>query len=286
MTSLFDTYSPKIMTSPHTNYCEYRPHPFLEPYVCCYWSSEPKAIIDDPNCTSTIIPDGCTDIIIEYNKLSEECDILHCGIFEDYFTFKEDPYSVKKSFGIRFYPGKFTAFVSHNAKEAAQRLTGLEDINPSLTRKLREAFYASPNVYELIQTCDRILISVLKSDVRMIRNESRLDNLLFRILSSSGMAAVSDLSEKEVIGKRRIQRLFDQHIGMSPKKFSQVIRFQSVLCEWIDRSSSSRLKQPDHLDFYDQSHFSKDIKKRIGVTPYSLKVSDFYNTEEQTNGTI
>ncbi|MGI8314168.1 DUF6597 domain-containing transcriptional factor [Halobacillus mangrovi] len=278
---LFGSYAPKIMTSPYTHYHEYQPHPTLQPYVCCYWSSAPRSLIEKKGYTSTVIPDGCTDIIIEYHDNCEDLSFRYCGIFEDHFTFKEDTSSTKKSFGIRFYPGAASLFVPQKAKETAQAITELSNVAPLLNTVLHKAFQKSRSVSELIKVCDDMLRKILKDACLRKKEDDQLHNILFQIISSRGMLSVNQISEKEVIGRRRMQRLFDQAIGMSPKKFSQVIRFQSALSLWIDQSPSKKLNLPDDLDFYDQSHFVKDIKKRVGTTPSFLRVSDFYNTQNQ-----
>ena len=48
---------------------------------------------------------------------------------------------------------------------------------------------------------------------------------------------MEEISKEEVIGSKTMNRLFDERIGLSPKKFSQVIRFQSVLPDWVYHSS-------------------------------------------------
>ncbi|ARI77753.1 helix-turn-helix domain-containing protein [Halobacillus mangrovi] len=281
MINLFVSYTPKIMTSPYTLYEEYKPHPMLQPYVCCYWSSASKSLMERKEYISTVIPDGCTDIIIEYHDHDEDLSFRYCGIFEDHFMFKEDTSSTKKSFGIRFYPGTASLFVPQKAKETAQSITGLDHLAPQMKSVLQKAIQESRSVSDLIKACDNVLRKIL-SDALLRKNEDvQLQNILFQIISSRGMLSVKEISEREVIGRRRMQRMFDQVIGMSPKKFSQVIRFQSALSLWIDQSPTKKLNLPDDLDFYDQSHFVKDIKKRVGINPSSIRVSDFYNTDER-----
>ena len=66
---------------------------------------------------------------------------------------------------------------------------------------------------------------------------------------------------------RHMERLFEDHIGVSPKLFSRIARLQSVL------RMSQQQPQPDWASlacsagYFDQSHMVRDFRALTGVTP-------------------
>ena len=260
------------MPSPYTEYREYLPTQMLRPYICCYWLAAPYEY-QVPQYTYDIIPDGCTDILFEYDRLHQTSSIKYVGIFEEYFqtTTRHNPNKI--TFGIRFYPGSSAYFIRETAKSTAQTMVDLNLLNISFIQQLSDHLQNAKGIAEMISGCDEIFTGALEDQVHL-RQDPTLNNILFKIVSRRGTATVEEISREEVIGSRTMNRLFEERIGLSPKKFSQVIRFQSILNDWV--------RHPSRTDFaemyYDQSHSIKDFKKRIGKNPSHLKVSDFYNT--------
>lgn len=80
--------------------------------------------------------------------------------------------------------------------------------------------------------------------------------------------------EKDVligIGSRHLRRIFNHYIGISPKKFSKIVRFQSILRHMM--SNPNNFSKGGYLDFgyFDQPHFIHEFKSLSGVTPSFLK---------------
>ena len=75
---------------------------------------------------------------------------------------------------------------------------------------------------------------------------------------------VQELSEKVSWSSRQINRYFTQQFGLSLKAFCKILRFRASL-EHIAQG-----KLFPELNFTDQTHFIKEIKKFAGVVPKEL----------------
>lgn len=81
---------------------------------------------------------------------------------------------------------------------------------------------------------------------------------------------VSELSRYLGFGKRNLQRYFKETLGISPKRFLQLIRINSILTE------IKQQKIPDIFDiilrynYYDQSHFISEFKSVTQFTPNQI----------------
>ncbi len=79
---------------------------------------------------------------------------------------------------------------------------------------------------------------------------------------------VSRLRQDHFITKKTFERYFLNYIGVTPKQYANICRFNNV-CMYLDRIS----KQPDWQDivvefgYHDQSHFIREFKRYSGKTP-------------------
>ncbi|MDR2234981.1 MAG: AraC family transcriptional regulator [Chryseobacterium sp.] len=89
--------------------------------------------------------------------------------------------------------------------------------------------------------------------------------MLFDLLySSKGEMSVTELSEKTSWNSRQINRYFSKQFGVSLKSYATILRFRASL-EHIAEG-----KLFPELNFTDQTHFIKEIKKFSGVVPKEL----------------
>lgn len=94
--------------------------------------------------------------------------------------------------------------------------------------------------------------------------DSRKQALFDLVYNSKGEISVKEISEKLFWNSRQINRYFNQQFGLSLKTYCNILRF---------RASFHHIKEGKlfpELDFADQSHFIKTIKKLSGVSPKEL----------------
>ncbi|SHF77168.1 Helix-turn-helix domain-containing protein [Chryseobacterium sp. OV279] len=94
--------------------------------------------------------------------------------------------------------------------------------------------------------------------------DERKRKLFDLIYSSNGEMSVKELSEQTDWSSRQINRYFNQQFGLSLKAYSTILRFRASL-EHIAEG-----KLFPELNFADQTHFIKEIKKFSGVAPKEL----------------
>jgi len=92
----------------------------------------------------------------------------------------------------------------------------------------------------------------------------RKKKLFELIYSSRGEMSVKELSEQVCWSSRQINRYFTNQFGVSLKAYCTILRFRASL-EHIAKG-----KLFPELNFTDQNHFIKEIKKFAGVNPKEL----------------
>lgn len=96
------------------------------------------------------------------------------------------------------------------------------------------------------------------------KTDERKHQLFKLIYESKGEMSVRDLSEKIGWSSRQINRYFTKQLGLSLKAYSTILRFRTSL-EHIAQG-----KLFPELNYTDQNHFIKEIKKFSGVAPKEL----------------
>ncbi|MFT3681343.1 MAG: AraC family transcriptional regulator [Ferruginibacter sp.] len=103
------------------------------------------------------------------------------------------------------------------------------------------------------------IISLLPATI-----DERKRKLFELIYSSNGEMSVKELSEKVFWSSRQINRYFNQQFGLSLKAYCTILRFRASL----EHIAQGQLFP--ELNFTDQNHFIKEIKKFSGVVPKEL----------------
>lgn len=103
-----------------TYYIEQKPSAVLKAYVACYWESGPANRVVEENlaasCEDTallslpheetmerVLPDGCTDILFEYDPVSKRQELSYCGTFTQPFVSARQAGSETRIFAVRFF---------------------------------------------------------------------------------------------------------------------------------------------------------------------------------------
>lgn len=94
--------------------------------------------------------------------------------------------------------------------------------------------------------------------------DRRKENLFGLIYASNGEMTVAELAEQSFWSSRQINRYFTQYFGLSLKTYCSILRF---------KASFVQIKKGElfpELNFSDQAHFSREVKKLSGVNPKEL----------------
>ncbi len=93
-------------------------------------------------------------------------------------------------------------------------------------------------------------------------------NAIHLILARQGVLPVRDLACEIGVSQRKLQRDFLEHVGISPKKFSVLVRVHAFLASMDSpRTVANLTGLSHHAGFYDQAHAIREFRKLTGVAP-------------------
>jgi AraC-like DNA-binding protein len=245
-------------------YREYAPCGLLASYVKCFWTLEGAA--EASSSPEPIFPDGCMEIVL---NLADPFQRVHLdGRIErqpvmflvgqmDQFTRVQSTGPVR-ALGVRFRPGGARPFLWFPQQEAAGQILALESVEGHLKKQFEEAALEARNDEERIARMEALLLRRLR-----LRPEPRIEAALCSMLAPEQPSLGAVITESGW-SERQFRRRFQEVVGIAPKVFSRIIRFQRAL-----RSIGRSGFLPAALDcgYYDQAHFIRDFKSFASETP-------------------
>lgn len=244
----------------NSTYNEIEPCQILQPYVRCFWYGKYNSPGTGTNKPSEIvIPDTCVDIIYQIDNLGNIITSDFVGINDRSFFVTNNHQTIHKIsvFAIRFYAWNAYLF---SEDSFAGTVNGRYDVRERygwLDKELRRRLSGPGKWTDIIRLAETLLIKKLKTT----RNNNLVDKVMNDILCHQGTLEVNQLSKKNFISNRQMERLFYEYIGITPKKLSNLVRYQYL---WKDILSQSYFNITDAVYKYgytDSSHLMREFKR-------------------------
>ncbi|MEO0525777.1 MAG: helix-turn-helix domain-containing protein [Bacteroidota bacterium] len=264
----------------------------LKKYISYYWYME-NSENQEQQYPDLLIPDGYPEIIFilhgSYSKrpLSADSQItmVHSssviGIQNRSLLVKR--VGKVKLFGIKFKPIGFYRLFGEKAVSVVDRTLSLNTFGTSYLLTLEEYLKNVDAWEDSIRSIERTLLAHV-SKTPYSEKEDLAQQCIDEILDSKGNISLTQLSKKINKGHRQIQRYFKKYVGISPKKFSNLIRFKSVYKKNV--LSDTALGHFFDYGYADQSHFIKDFKTHLGTTPSNTSAIKFKVQNEMAKKSI
>lgn len=236
----------------------YDPAAELAPFVRHYWTVEWE-LADAETYVQEVVPNPCVNLVIEPER-------TFC--FTPSALRFSKPLSGKgKVFGVKFRPGGFYPFLREPLSPLAGFPIPVERILAATGTQLEQALHTQRSE-ELVGMLDRLLLA---ANPHLDAKTELLHKITDRIAEDREVTKVDRLCECFDIEKRTLQRLFNRRVGLTPKWVIRLQRLQEA-AEALDGSGNSGIRPTllhlsHELGYHDQTHFIKDFKTVVGVTP-------------------
>lgn len=167
-------------------------------------------------------------------------------------------------------------FMHIEGSQCAERILGWEEVDGNGLLDLRERILGSATAAEKLEVMLGWLIS--RFDSTKVPSQSYID--LVQLLHDSPYDKIGDvISDYEYSHKHLISN-FNRYIGINPKYYSRIIRFNRLLMAVQKEEKLSWTKIAHEFAYTDQSHFIRDFKHFFGINP-SQYIQNEYHKQEQ-----
>ncbi len=229
----------------------------LRAWISHYWLS-----LHNTQPTYSVLPDGAVDVVIQITSSSARSWIYGTATARTDITLNAHDHYL----GIRFKPGQSRHFMRAAANELTDRCEGSDGM---LGFRLDSvlAMQMGTSVFTRID-------ALLESHVRYARPErSRIDEAIDLIKVSHGTASTEEAARIYCRSRRQFERIFTQTVGVSPKLFAQIARFEHA---------AACIRQPGCVltasladvaasaGYADQSHMTHAFKRFAQSSPHQF----------------
>jgi AraC-like DNA-binding protein len=242
----------------------YKPRPPLAGFIDTIWHYEGY---DTPHRMDRILPSGDMGVVINLRdqgfRVHDEnfSGAILCGAYSEFFTI--DTAQQSYTLGIHFKPGGAFPFLRIPAGELKGRHVDLSDVWGARAGEMRERLLAARSIEERFRIVEATLLQQMKP-----RREPHpaVGGALHAIERTH---SVAEVSAQIGLSPKRFADVFREEVGLTPKLFFRIRRFQHVLrrmsagqpVEWADFALSA--------GYYDQPHFNHDFQAFSGLNPSS-----------------
>jgi AraC-like DNA-binding protein len=260
-------------------YLESAPSPVLRPWVRALWYCHlPGAA----RGRERVLPDGCMQIIFNLSRhYLPDCGesgtgngriarAIVVGLRARYDVIETS--DMEELAGIVIEPGGFGGLFGERADLCFGKSLALCDLQSD--SRLIDSMLEASMPADKIRCLDRSLVELLRGDSR--RNVT-VDHAL-HLFNNKG-AGVIECAKSIGVSERHLSRIFREEVGMSPKLWCRIRRFQAIARNLHARVDTPWAELALECGYFDQSHFSNDFKAFSGLNPttYSTHTGRWHN---------
>lgn len=166
--------------------------------------------------------------------------------------------------GAFLFPYALPLLFNLSADALTNRTVEISDLFGSEGLFLKEEVVEASTTTQRVEIIGAYLLK--KTNDRGIGHDGLLQGVR-EIVRVNGVATIDSLIAATGVSARQLDRRFMSSVGISPKMFSRLVRFQASLQLPQKRSTATLTELALEAGYYDQSHFIRDFKTFSGISP-------------------
>ncbi len=218
-----------------------------------------------------VVPNGYVELTFHFadrlrkRKQTEEMQpgIMLCGQQTGYFDVL--PTRKTSMLSIQFFPHSAGLFFDIPIHELANETLDLRDVIGPIGSNLEEELHDIQSLKSRIAHIEHFLLKCISKKTNYEWNRI-FDNI--RIINSTkGIISPHQLAEAACLSRKQHERIFKRLVGLPPKQFLNIIRFQYALFVHQQYPNESLTELAYRCGYYDQSHMINHFRELSGITP-------------------
>jgi AraC-like DNA-binding protein len=178
-------------------------------------------------------------------------------------------------FAILFQPSALGLLFALPAQEFTDQDFNAEQVFGAIIARFHERLADCRTFEERISVANQFLLQHALAPPRDGISAAATD-----ILRGAGGARIPAMAGRAGLGLRQFERRFMQQVGVSPKLFARIARFEAALDRMARSPQGSWTEVAHRFGYYDQMHMVHDFSRFTGETP-TRTLQHFEATFEQ-----
>jgi AraC-like DNA-binding protein len=232
-------------------------------------------IIEQPkggNKSVEVFPSPQAEMVFTYGDDNASYSVIGTGeehLTNDYaisgFFTQKATYRNQQALGVimvGFRPWGIQPFIGFSVSEITNQNLSLKNVYPAKIRLLEDEIRSVKFAEERIAVIEHFLLEILLYP----KNDMVIRESIMHISQSHGQATIKFLAKKFHLCEKQFNRRFVQTVGIQPKLFSRIVRFQHVLT-LLNSMQMGLLDVAIRSGFYDEAHFIREFQQFAVTTP-------------------
>lgn len=179
-------------------------------------------------------------------------------------------------FQVIFQPGALFRLTGIPAHELTNQFLDAETVFTPEIRFVNERLSSTDNHLEMIEIVENFLSYLVR---RQVKNQSRysrlpIDKVSQFLLQNPSRFSLDWLADQACLSPRQFYNLFVQRMGISPKMFARIARFDQTMKLKSTQPTKDWLSIAVEMGYYDYQHMARDFGEFTKLTPI-----DFFQAE-------
>jgi AraC-like DNA-binding protein len=205
-----------------------------------------------------ILPDGNANLVFRFSSAGYRMSLL--GPRTEKACVEMDEAS--DYFCISFRPGQAPRLADIHPAELTDGYADILKLRGVSIGSLADRFSSLPDP----ASRQRVLEELVRGNLPLVRDE-RCRKATALLDAHGGRLRVNDLAAELGTHVRSLERLFLDHLGISPKQLTRLVRFGHLSSAIRTGSFASLADLAYYCGYADQSHMIKDFKEMAGRLP-------------------
>jgi AraC-like DNA-binding protein len=168
-------------------------------------------------------------------------------------------------FGIKFKPGGFRPFLKFSTSKLADRIVPAGSVLGKDVNTLEVILLSSREDDEKVEAANAFFRARMPKKRDATIEVAR--GIVARILEEPDIKTVDDLVDRIGIGKRSLQRMFNEYVGVSPKWVIRRYRLHELVERFNSKDEPHWAELALELGYFDQAHLINDFRSITGYSP-------------------
>jgi AraC-like DNA-binding protein len=170
---------------------------------------------------------------------------------------------------VGFKPWGIQPFIDFSISELTNQNLDIKDVYPARLRTMEDEIRTVRTDEARISITERFLAGIL----RPCKPDLLINASVKQISLSHGQIPIHELAKTFHLCEKQFKRRFIRTVGITPKLFSRLVRYQYIL-GLMDNRQVKLLDIAIRTGFYDESHFIKEFEDFTHTSPGSYLKSN------------